>query len=277
MLVALLAFMPVATAQVMKSSRTISARPVVSGGGGSWLPTDEASLVAWYKADVGVTNTSDVTPPSDGDSIKGWKDNSAHGIAATNFLGGGAEPIFKTALQNGLPGVRFNGTTQEFRANAMPPYLVGDDIPMIWAMAFRNNKTLQAGIWFQEYKGDGGAEWSLRGEIDGSDRYYVSRHDASIEKDAFVNYTGGVVNWHVVVLLFTGTTVSWYHDGTLQTPSAQDLDTATIDSSSDRFYIGRDAGGVYFGGDMGEILIFNSASVSPATIYTYLKGRWNTP
>lgn len=266
-------------------SQTISGPGTINGsgiiglgaatsGGGSWLPSDEASLVAWWKADVGVTNISNASPPADGDNVRGWKDNGTHGNSATNLDTNFA--VYKTGLQNGLPGIRFDGTLSELRANGIPAYVNGNDTPMIWAMAFRNNKNFQAGIWFQSIKSGGTAEF-IRAEIDGSNRYFCTRNDGSVEKNVYVDYTGGTVNWHVAVWLCTGTTASWYHDGTLLTPAAQDVDVGTIESGTDIFFIGRDNGGVHWGGDIGEVLIFNSASVDPANIYTYLKGRWATP
>jgi hypothetical protein len=60
---------------------------------------------AWYKADA-------ITGKNDGDPISQWDDssgNARHAIQAT----GGSQPTYKTAIQAGLPVVRFDGAADQ--------------------------------------------------------------------------------------------------------------------------------------------------------------------
>lgn len=241
-----------------------------------WSPSSEASLVAWYKADVGVTNTS-AAAATDGQSVTGWQDQSGHNLWATNWTGG-SYPTFVGSAQNSLPAVRFGATAiTELRADPIyTSYVSGNDTPFIWAMAYRKNTVSLAGIWFQGIK-SGGTPMFVRAEIDGSNRYFCTRNDGSVEKNVFVDWPVDLVGWHVAIWKCTGTTAEWLHDG-VSLGSPQDVDVGQLDNNAtDFFYIGRDNGGVYWNGDIGEILIFNSASVSTTSIQNYLQQRWNTP
>jgi hypothetical protein len=62
-------------------------------------PDDIAGLQGWWKADA--------LSLSDGDPVATWTDSSGEGNDAAGV--GGARPLFKTAIQNGLPVVRWDG------------------------------------------------------------------------------------------------------------------------------------------------------------------------
>lgn len=71
----------------------------------------DLGLIAWYKADGALwTDTARTTPvTADGQAVAAWDDasgNSHHLIQAT----AAAQPLYKTAVQNGRPVVRFDGT-----------------------------------------------------------------------------------------------------------------------------------------------------------------------
>ena len=66
-----------------------------------WLPSDLAGLVFWVKADA-------ITGLSDGDPISTWTDLSGAGHNVT--AAGAQRPTYKTAILNGLPVARFNGS-----------------------------------------------------------------------------------------------------------------------------------------------------------------------
>jgi hypothetical protein len=66
--------------------------------GSSFTPASLSGLIAWYKADTGVTNTGNNT------AATAWADNSGQG----NNLGtAGSDPKYFTAGFNGLPSVTF--------------------------------------------------------------------------------------------------------------------------------------------------------------------------
>jgi hypothetical protein len=70
-------------------------------GGGAGVVGSGAKV--WLKADA-------ITPVSDGTALSSWPDSSSSGNNAVQATGAD-QPLYKTAVQNGLPIVRFNGTT----------------------------------------------------------------------------------------------------------------------------------------------------------------------
>jgi len=71
-------------------------------GGGAFSPASLPNLVAWYKADAGTSTTTD------GVAISQWNDQSGNGHHLVQATGGN-QPLYKAAIQNGLPVVRFDG------------------------------------------------------------------------------------------------------------------------------------------------------------------------
>lgn len=70
--------------------------------GGAFVPTSITGLVLWVKADS--------LALSDGDPVSTWTDSSTQGNNLTQATGAN-QPTYKTAIVNGKPVVRFNGTS----------------------------------------------------------------------------------------------------------------------------------------------------------------------
>ena len=70
-----------------------------------------ASLLGWWKSDVGVFQNTGMTTATvtDAQNVAGWQDQSGAGHHLTEATN---PPIWKTAQVNGNPSVRFNGTNQ---------------------------------------------------------------------------------------------------------------------------------------------------------------------
>lgn len=80
----------------------------------TWLfvPASGPTPVFWVIADTQVySDTTCLTPATvDGTAVNCWKDQSGgghHVVRATT----GSDPVYKTSVQNSLPGIRFGGTT----------------------------------------------------------------------------------------------------------------------------------------------------------------------
>jgi hypothetical protein len=75
---------------------------VLSSGAGSFSATSPAGLSFWAKADAGTSTTTD------GVAISQWNDQTAgaHHLTQGNATN---QPLYKAAIQNGLPGVLFDG------------------------------------------------------------------------------------------------------------------------------------------------------------------------
>jgi hypothetical protein len=74
----------------------------------AWSPADLAGLQLWLKADA-------IVGLADGDPVTTWEDSTANNVDVTQATGA-AKPTYKTAILNGLPVVRFDGTDDVLRA-----------------------------------------------------------------------------------------------------------------------------------------------------------------
>jgi hypothetical protein len=241
---------------------------VTVSAGGTWAPTDEASLVVWQKADAGVTNDSQVLA-SDGESVAGWRDSGPRGLYATAT----AYPIYKTGIQNGKPVVRFEGADM-MSDDAICDYIGGDDIPMIFAAAFKNNEAgVGAGTLFACVN-TGGAGKYIQCYYNNVATAGYSRWDGTTEKN--VSFTPDPGLWMTYIAIFTGSVGTLYTNGVVAGTANTDLDVLAI-SGATLFNLGCNDGPSYFDGDLGEWMIFTNSSVSVTSIQTYLKGRWATP
>lgn len=81
----------------------VARRPLYPTGG--FVPSDIAGLVLWLKADA-------ITGLADGDSVVTWPDSSGNGNDMSS-LDAGRRPVYKTAVLNGLPVVRFDATNDQ--------------------------------------------------------------------------------------------------------------------------------------------------------------------
>src|SRR5689334_2613148 len=71
-----------------------------------WRPEDLGIVVQHFDA-------SALTGLTDGQAVDSWPDSSGNGYTASAANAGsctGGSPVYKTAIQNGLPVVRFSGT-----------------------------------------------------------------------------------------------------------------------------------------------------------------------
>ncbi len=76
-------------------------RTVSPSGGGAFSPDNISGLSLWLKADA--------LSLSDTDPVASWTDSSGNGNHATQATGAN-RPLFRTAIQNGLPAVQFDDT-----------------------------------------------------------------------------------------------------------------------------------------------------------------------
>ena len=80
---------------------------VASAGGSSFVPSDIAGLLVWFKADA-------ITGKVDGNTITQWDDSSGNAYHANTTNGtGGSAPTYKTNIINSLPVVRFSSNKLE--------------------------------------------------------------------------------------------------------------------------------------------------------------------
>jgi hypothetical protein len=210
------------------------------------VPTDLSGLVLWLKADaLGL---------SDNDPISTWADSSGNGNDAIGV--GGARPIFKTAILNGLPVVRFDGI---------------DDFLKVTALAYGEFTILYV---YKVTTGGIIGEHSVNASFNHGDYHYQpgGAHVAA-------NGAGGLVfydinspslapgTFRVVTRTMDGTGVghqAWV-DGVLATRGGiEQLGNPGTGVVTDDYYIGARAGSSLFtDGDIPEIVIFDNVKSIP--------------
>jgi len=239
---------------------------------GVWTPTNETSLVVWQKADGGVTNTSGVLA-SNGDQVAGWKDFSTHGNYSTNWAAAGefhGYPYYLTGIQNGLPVVRFYNTNY-LEASGIVSYLKGSDIPMTYAVAYKNAESGVQGAFLFEQRLRSGAGDYILAYISGAGVTAYSRYDGTVEKSAvFTNDDGA---WRTFIAVFNGSTATLYTNGVIAGTADQDVNVGDIYGDTDTLFTIGSGDTISLNGDIGEWMIFTNSSVSVANIHGYLN-RW---
>lgn len=79
-----------------------------TGASSGFDPNSISGLKLWLKADSGPVKNGGGSP-SDGDSVTTWTDKSAIGNSVSQGTVANM-PLYKTGIQNGLPGILFDGS-----------------------------------------------------------------------------------------------------------------------------------------------------------------------
>lgn len=218
------------------------------------------SPALWLKADA-------ITSLVDGDPVGTWADSSGNGRDATQATAG-SKPTYKTAIQNGLPVVRFDGTSDFLTSSASASASGQTVIAVVNASAYANNAIRAAA---GGTNGNGGLECRL--EADGS-AGMVQQNTAAIATSTNVLPTTGA--WHIVVYTMTsGTSYAFRIDGI---PAGSGTTALTI-SASLTTSIGRNpAGTEWFHGDMAEVASWDRVLTGTEIndIESKLRAKWGT-
>lgn len=222
-------------------------------GGAAFDPASVAGLQAWYKADAGTSTTTD------GVAISQWNDqsgNTRHLAQATGSL----QPLYKAAIQNGQPVVRFDGTDDVLTAT----FTLNQTVHLFAVLVFRI-----------AYAGNAIAVCGNNASNNGS-LFRTSSTDVSL----FAGSTGCAVTttpqaWHSYSGLFNGVSSENRVDG----------GTASTGNAGVNAFAGLTAGAGTGGApqpaaaDIGEILAY-SPSLNAAdrqSVESYLRAKWGTP
>lgn len=238
----------------------MSSGPLVLGGrgglvikGGSTVldPTSITGLAAWFKADA-------ITGKIDGDAIAQWNDgsgNNRHLAQAT----GSKQPLYKTAIQNSLPIVRFDGTD-----DTMKVAFTLNQPEHVFAVVKITSTSASKYLW------DGGAVGDVmvlyQSLSAGNLRQYAGTNGASLTGISWATF-------HQVSALYNGAS------------SEIRLDAAATATSVGAANAGGLAVGSNFGGtnnsaiDVAEILVYSAAlsATDKGRVEAYLKSKWGTP
>jgi hypothetical protein len=211
-----------------------------------------ANLVAWYKSDAGTSTTTDGNP------ISQWDDQSgnSHNLTAT----GTAEPLYKTAIRNGMPVVRFDGVNDKMVAS----FTMAIESEVFTACSFLSG----AGTAYVYSQSGTASWWSL-------DRTAADTMTAGL--GSTLSLTGVTPNaWHEWDACYTATTGA----ALLQMDYSQRVTGTDSSRALGGISVGGSGNNTYYGNlDVGEIVILNRVATDAerAQMNYYFANRWAIP
>lgn len=222
------------------------------------LPGNVAGVRSWLKADsISLAN---------GAGLTSWPDSSGNNAPATATTG---TPTFQANVQNGLPSVRFTGSQlMSLPSGFASGFTAGTIFIVIKAVADPPGAAATSGIWSFGSDTAGGTDTHYP-YTDGT----IYDDWGSTTRKTTVNPTPSLAQFNVYsVISAAGAWTSWLNNAQLYTTSSNTVGFPTSP------LLGGGAT-VNFNGDIGEVLIYNSAlsTADRASVFSYLKARWGTP
>lgn len=247
-----------------------------------FLPSDVAGLALWldasYAASLITTSAGSTQAVSDGDPVGRWEDRSGgarHLTQATST----SRPTLKTAYQNGLNVVLFDGTDdflqgptvsldQYYGASAVTLFfVVRRDSTGNGALLEHGTATANAVRVWSPFSSDG--------------KLYYDHGNYSSGGRISVAAPGGYSDaWHVLECYRESSSSEIVVDGSLQTSGTVTSSLGSLTSTAS-MYLAKHAvsGSSMYKGHIAEVLVY-SASLSSgnrASVRAYLKAKWGTP
>lgn len=226
-------------------------RPLSSGlGFGLTTPRIASSLAPvagmslWLTSSVGVLDSSG-NPCTDGVGVKTWQDQSGNGFNATQATSGN-QPLFKTAIVNGKPIIRFNGTTSWLSHVFTIPSAAS-----IFA-AFSGGSPISPNTYSVLFEGTPPSS-ALHSRVDA----YQTGSVVAISSSTTFSSSYSASSFSIGTFTNNGTAVTL-------TMNANATQSGTISiysgDSFDRRSIGSDANGLlaFLNGDIAEIIVYSS-------------------
>lgn len=224
------------------------------GAGTAFNPATVANLAAWFKADSGTSTTTD------GVAISQWNDSSVNVRHATQATGS-LQPLYKAAIQNGLPVVRFDGVDDQLKTGV---FVLNQPATFFVVGAYR-------GVF-------NAAKNILTDGLSAAFANVISRDSATLV-GCFAGTTAQDVtttpqSFHVYSVIFNGASSEIRADGGTATVGNAGVNTAggvSLGASA----TGGNTGDV----DLGEVLAYAAAvsTTDRQAIEGYLKTKWGTP
>lgn len=227
-------------------------------GGGAYDPASDSTVIQWFKADGVVYNTG-TTQATDGQTVETWVANDGKNATAS----AGAEPLFQTAVKNGLPAVEFAGT-DEFMSTAAFDAAVSQPFAIAVVASYT-----------------GGTSDSRCLVCSTTARTAITHLGASnligVYADTGADYqtigTDGA-GWHIYILTYNAASSSFMVDGGTDTTTAASPGTAGY---SGGLNLGRlEVSAQFWSGFIGEVIIFNAVpdATAKSAIRSYLNTKW---
>ena len=220
------------------------------GGAAAWSPASIAGLQLWLDA-------SQIAGLNDGDAVATWSDRSGNGNNATQATAS-KRFTYQTGEINGLPIVRGDGIDDFF--DVTTPLNLTDYTVFAVVKRAAGSQSVLAGAE--------GAGQSYMG--------IFTTFGATLQNENG-SFAGNIASDPAVAALLrfsaSSGNASFGLDGS-------DTAFASAVTGSFRFgRIGSRASGQYFAGDLGEVVIYNTALglVNRQLVESYLRTKWGTP
>ena len=240
-----------------------------------WLDASDASTL--YDATTGGSLVA-----ADG-TIARWEDRSGNGYHVTQSTSG-ARPIRKTAIQNALDVVRFDGSDDTLWRGLEP---ICRDVPGItafsihrWASSPTSSRVIAGLITstgvnrLAHYGGNSSGKWTSGGRRRDFNSLQVVNSAASI----------GTTDSSLLTsrLDYQGTDLNQWIDGTLDGASTSFQSAGNSSDTDVRIGIGANRSGegssLFFHGDISEVVIYPWAlsTADRESVQSYLATKWGT-
>jgi hypothetical protein len=230
-------------------------------------PTTVPGLAAWYDASrLGLY---------DGDRMSMWPDLSGNGNHLTQGVQA-ARPVFKTAIKNGLPVVRFDGAAAFMQA----AYSSSLDFSNHSIFAVVQDTSVPSGVHYGivEFGNPvAGTRYTL-GLRNGSNKCYDLIFNGVSQQSAIANTALPINTFWNLEIIYDGSNVNFFKNGTADgTPAA----TPSVSVGQQLLLVGGSSNGSFsfLPGDIAEVLLYNRA-LAPGerqSIEAYVRTKWGTP
>lgn len=225
-----------------------------------YTPASLSGLVLWFKGDAGTYQDTAFTTraSADGDTVKGWKDQST---LADNATGSATPASLALASKNGISALTFDGVASRLDLASQTATL---SAWTLFAVSRFSNFTNEAPI----LTGATSANWFL---IFPSSTLLWVRNDNGDLITVTLTWPLLTNTYYVHCVEFDGTTMNYYTNGALNATSPH---SGVFTGATIGWRIG---GSGRLAGQLGEVALFNSAlsAVDRSAVTVSLGARWS--
>ncbi len=235
---------------------TTGMRGLIQFAGGAFSPLS-LSPVFWVKADAGTSTTTD------GTGISQWDDQSGNARHLTQGTGG-SQPLYKTAIQNGLPVVRYDGVDDIMTATGLPATLATNTL----FMALVRRGGVKDFISYNTAATNNGWRYGAN-----------TTTDFAFTLGAVAAYAVGAGDWNIGTFnILTGAVTNNSTIAAKVNTATASVAIGTMAGAPTRLTVGASAGSVSSFGqfDIGEVILYDGvlSAGNQALVQAYLNGRW---
>ncbi len=243
-------------------------------GLGAWTPLALGNtLIAWYRADLGVYKDAGATLAANGDTVQQWNDQSGNGYTLSQGSAGN-RPTYQTAGFNSNKTVLFSASGSTFMATSGSSVNLSGSTGSAFFVGQMLTGTNNFGRAISyvgasggnDYNATSSAAWILRDGTNNGFATYRNSSEIAIQAISLAtNYRLGMI--------FDGANATPYVNSVAGTPSAN----ADAFTGPGTLTIGEDQGsGSRWSGAISEIVITNSAlsTADRLNLDTWFKSQW---